>query len=133
MKKKIEEAETHNAQYEKWQKEYMETRSNKALGEMYKIVREIEKNYINKYCRSHGVIFDDDTLEEKIEIATMFIIEQYMRKPDFHIDKISAYAHFGMIKALFKDMDREKNEISWESYIASGERKDNTDPAEWTE
>jgi hypothetical protein len=42
------------------------------------------------------------------------VIEQYLRKLDFKVNKISAYIYFGVIKTLFKDKDMEIKEVSYE-------------------
>src|SRR5574344_1159383 len=98
---KESEFKNHNEQYEKLQEQYLQTGSKKILGDMYLIIRTIEKRYISKYIKKHHLIFDDETFEDKVETACIFVIEQYLKKPDFKIEKISAYCYFGMIKSLF--------------------------------
>jgi hypothetical protein len=105
---------THNEQYEALQAEYLKSRESKVLGKMYLIAKEAAKNYINKYCRARGLKLNIDELSHD---SSIYIIEQYLRKPSFHIDKLSAYIYFGTKKVLFKDKDIEQREISYEQYF----------------
>jgi hypothetical protein len=111
---------THNELYEKLQTEYFETRDSKILGQMYSVAKDIAYNYIKKYCNQRGLHHLD--IEEKSHDAALFVIEQYLRKPQFRVERISAYIYFGTRKALFKDKDRETLERSYEEIM---ERKEN--------
>lgn len=117
---------THNEQYSKWQDIYLTSQNqkdkNEALSQMYLITKQVITNYINDYLKKHQLTFDFDTLQEKIEIGTLYVIERYLTNPDFKIEKISAYAYFGKIKALFKDKEREQRETSLEEMFANGEK-----------
>jgi hypothetical protein len=106
---------THNEIYNELQNKYLETRDKKTLGEMYLIAKAAAYNYIKKYCQSHGLYNLD--INELSHDSALFVIEQYLRKPEFKVEKISAYIHFGTRKALFKDKDIEQNEISYEQYF----------------
>jgi hypothetical protein len=77
------------------------------------LLKEIAYNYINKYCRKKGITLD---IKELSHDSALFVIEQYLRKPDFKVKKISAYIYFGTIKNLFKESKREQMEISYEEY-----------------
>jgi hypothetical protein len=87
---------------------------------MYEVCVEVSTNYIKKYQASRGLNLD---LEELSHVASLFIIEQYLRKPEFLITKLSGYMHFGCLKALFSDSKREMNEVSWEAETESGNIK----------
>jgi hypothetical protein len=102
---------THNEQYEALQTEYLKTRDNKVLGKMYLIAKEAAKNYISKYCRARGLKLNIDELSHD---SAIYIIEQYLRKPEFKIEKISSYIYFGTRKSLFRDKEQEQCEISWD-------------------
>lgn len=92
---------THNEIFSELQDEYFKTNRNpEVLGKMYLVIKEMETNYIQKYCKTNGVEFSFDEMEDRIETATLFVIERYLKYPDFRIDKISAYAGFGRCKAL---------------------------------
>jgi hypothetical protein len=114
---------THNEQYEKLQIEYLKTKDNKILGKMYEISKQAAYNYIKKYCQSHG-LYNIDTDELSHE-ASLFVIEQYLNKPEFSVGKISAYIHFGVIKALFKNKNIEMNEVSYDELIERKEHRTN--------
>jgi hypothetical protein len=102
---------THNERYESLQKEYLCSRDNKTLGEMYEVAREAAFNYLNKYCIRRGIVLDNEELSHE---ASMYVIEQYLRKPKFEVRRISAYIHFGVLKALFRNKDAEMREVSYE-------------------
>jgi hypothetical protein len=112
--KKSYDGITHNEIYEKLQQKYLINRDKKTLGEMYLIAKEASRNYLLKYCRTRGIHLNIDELSHD---SSMFVIEQYLRKPDFKVGKISAYIHFGVKKVLFKDKDIEMRELSYEQYI----------------
>ena len=104
----MKQEDTHNARFAKLQEEFLENRSPENLAKMYWLVREIQSNYIYNYIKKHGLFFNSDELQDKIEDATIFVIDKYLKKKDFKIEKLSAYAHFGMLKALFKDKEKEQ-------------------------
>ena len=116
----MKEEETHNKRFEKLQEAFLENRTPENLAKMYWLVRELQSNYIYNYIRKHGLFFDFDETEDKIEDATVFVIDKYLKNKDFRIEKLSAYAHFGMLKALFKDKDKETalREITPEQWMS---------------
>jgi hypothetical protein len=107
--------ETHNEIYEELQNKYLETRDNKILGQMYCVAKEAATNYIRKYCKQRG-LFNLD-INELSHDAALFVIEQYLKKQNFKVGKISAYIYFGVKKVLFKDKDIEMRELSYEQYF----------------
>lgn len=115
----MKKEDTHNVRFAKLQDEYLESRKPETLVQMYTLVREIESNYILDYMAKHGLFFNSDEFQDKIEDATIFVIDKYLKKKDFKIEKLSAYAHFGMLKALFKDKEKEQalKEISPEQWV----------------
>jgi hypothetical protein len=112
---------THNEIYDELQNRYFETRNSKVLGQMYCVAKEAGANYIRKYCKQRG-LFNLDINELSHE-AALFVIEQYLKKPEFKVEKISAYIHFGTKKALFKNKDVEMNELSYEELIEQKNKK----------
>lgn len=118
--------EKHNEIYEKLQNEYLKVKGknkqkeDEILGKMYLVCRELQRNYILDYCRKKGLFFNEDNLEDKIEDATLFVINKYLYKENFKIDKLSAYAYFGFKKAMFKDKDIEMNTQSLDALIEEG-------------
>jgi hypothetical protein len=117
---------THNERFSELQKKYFEAREagdKKAdywLNQMYELIKNIARNYIRAYCQKKGIRIGDK--EEKAHESSMYCICQYIRKPGFKIDKISSYAHFGVLKSLFKDKDIEMSEVSYEQYFNEKER-----------
>jgi hypothetical protein len=112
---------THNELYEELQTKYLETRDSKTLGEMYEIAKQAAFNYIRKYCQSRGLYNLD--IDELSHYASLFVIEQYLRKHEFSVGKISAYIHFGTIKALFRNKNIEMNEVSYDEIIEKRENR----------
>jgi hypothetical protein len=118
--KKSYDGITHNEVYDELQQEYLINRDNRILGKMYEIAKAAAFNYIKKYCQSHGLLHLD--ISEKAHDSALFVIEQYLKKPEFKVTKISAYIYFGVKKSLFKNKDVEMNELSYEELM---ERKEN--------
>jgi hypothetical protein len=102
---------THNERYERVQEKYLETRDQGLLEEMYGICAELAGNYIRKYARQRGLRLD---AEELAHDSAVYVIEQYLKKPAFRVGRISAYIHFGCVKSLFRDKERERRETLWE-------------------
>lgn len=113
--------ETHNEIFNKLQEDYLKTRNPETLSKMYLVILELQTNYIKNYCKKKSIYLD---IEEKAEDASTWVIERYLKNPDFKIDKISAYAYFGFLKSMFKDSEQEKNCISYDSLIAKLEKED---------
>jgi hypothetical protein len=116
----------HNDEYVKQQDLYFENKDNKilsdkALSKMYLIAKEAAYNYIKKYCNQRGLHHLD--MEEKSHEAAIFVIEQYLKKPEFKVEKISAYVYFGVRKVLFKNKEIEQMEVSYEEMIEKKESK----------
>jgi hypothetical protein len=119
---------THNEQFSLLQTEYILTRdeeknqvkASRILGKMYELIVRISKNYIVKYARDRGLKLD---LEELSHVSALYIIEQYLKKPEFRVNKLSAYIYFGCIKALTKDKDIDQNEVSYEELFEKWENQ----------
>jgi hypothetical protein len=103
----------HNSGYAVLQEKYLKTRNNSLLERMYGIAEEAARNYLKKYCRKKGIRLDN--LGEKAHDAALYVIEQHLRKPGFKVMRLSAYIHFGVLKALYKNKDQEMNETSYEA------------------
>jgi hypothetical protein len=101
---------THNETFDLLQEDYLVTRDNNTLATMYEVAKEVAYNYLAKYCRSRSLHLD---LEELSHDSSMYIIEQYLRKPEFRVAKLSAYIYFGVIKNLYKNKNREQKELSY--------------------
>jgi uncharacterized protein (UPF0128 family) len=105
---------TDNEKYEEIQEEYLENRDNKSLTELYYLCVKLAKKYLSKYCRKKGISLN---IEEKSHDAAVFVIEQYLKKPEFKVNRISAYIYFGVIKNLYKDKHIEMSEVSYEEMV----------------
>jgi hypothetical protein len=108
---------THNESYGEWQDKYFKSGDEKlkdyCLSKMYETAVRAAGNYIRKYAKGRGLAFQNiDCLAHD---SAMYIIEQHIRKPDFKIERLSAYIHFGVIKTLFKDKEQEMNEVSFDT------------------
>jgi hypothetical protein len=121
--------ETINEEYKILEDKYIEARdkgdkrnADLYLNKMYKLIKGLVTNYINRYCMRKGIKYLKDR-EDKIHDAAMFVIMRYLKKPSFRVEKISSYAHFGKLKSLFENMSKEMNEVSYEEYF---EEKKNT-------
>lgn len=99
-----------NSVFNELQNEYLKTKSKKILGDMYLLILKVCKNGIGNYCEKRHFKFSYDDFEEKSEIAAIFIIERYLKNPNFKIDKLSSYCHFALLKGLFSSYEIDKNE-----------------------
>jgi hypothetical protein len=106
---------SHNARYEALQKDYLKNRDNRTLEKMYAVAKEAGYNYLKKYCLKKGIRLQN--LAEMSHDSAMFIIDQYLRKPDFKILRLSAYIYFGVIKTLFRNKGVETREVSYEETV----------------
>jgi hypothetical protein len=106
-----EERETHNRKFARLQDDYLRTGDKSLLGSMYRLCAEIAGNYIRKYEAKHGLRLDTQTLAHD---SAVYVIDQYLRRPAFKVQRISAYIYFGCMKSLYKDKKREQREVSFE-------------------
>jgi hypothetical protein len=102
---------THNEQFTELQAEYLKTRDERHLSRMYCLCVDLASNYITKYARERGLYLDIGELSHD---SAIFVIDQYLRKPEFKIDRISAYIHFGCVKVLYQGKERDRREVSYE-------------------
>jgi hypothetical protein len=112
-------AKSHNVQFAALQEAYLKTRDPKCLGKMYLLCVEIATNYIAKYARERGLSLDIPGLSHD---SAMYAIEQYLKKPEFKIKRISAYMYFGCIKTMSRDKDRDQREaVSYDEFLLNEE------------
>jgi hypothetical protein len=107
----VAKKKTHNEQFAELQEQYLKTRSGEHLSRMYLLCIDIASNYIAKYARVRRLELD---VAELSHDSAVFVIEQYLRKPEFRVNRISAYMHFGCIKNLYHDAKRDYLEVSYE-------------------
>ncbi len=98
----------HNIEFEKLQSEYLSERKVEILNKMYKVAYKYCVNLILQYVHQKGLIWADETIKEKAHDCATWLIEPYLRKPDFKIKKLSSYAHFAKLKILYSNKDEQK-------------------------
>jgi hypothetical protein len=120
--KRVKKEDSHNYRFTLLEKEYFALRdkndpvmANRKLGEMYLLCVEITTNYIKNYCRKYNIILSD--LEFKSHDAATYCIIQYLKHPEFKIEKISSYAYFGFQRAMFSDSRKEMQELSLDEML----------------
>jgi hypothetical protein len=119
---RIKKEDTHNYRFELLEEEYFEYRdkhdtvkADKKLGEMYLICIEIATNYIKNYCKKYNVTLSD--IELKAHDAATYCIMQYLKRPEFKIEKISSYAYFGFQRSMFANSKQEMQEVSLDELL----------------
>ena len=109
---------SHNELFADLQDEYYKTNNKKVLEEMYLLLLEFYKNYINDYARKRGLKFTKEKVDDlKVEMAER-TISHYLKKPDFRIENISAYGYFDFIKIMTQNKTEDKN-FSLEQLVES--------------
>jgi hypothetical protein len=104
----------HNDAYNALQENYLKTRDNRLLEKMYGIAREVAYNYIKNYCKRKGIRLN---IEDKSHDSATFVIDKYLKHPEFKVFQISVYTYYGVKKALFGNKDTETKETSYEAYM----------------
>ena len=99
----------HNELFAELQDKYHKTKSKKVLEEMYELLLEFYKNYINSYIKKRGLKFTKETIDDlKVEMAER-TISHYLKNPDFRIEKLSSYGYFDFIKIITQNKTEDRN------------------------
>ena len=99
----------HNELFADLQNKYYQTKSKKVLEEMYVLLLEFYKNYINDYARKRGLKFSKEKVDDlKVEMAER-TISHYLKKEDFRIEKLSSYGYFDFIKIITQNKTEDRN------------------------
>lgn len=98
---------------ERWEKE----KDPQILGELYFLLLDFYKIFITSYAKKNGIYFYPQELEERITDCAGFTISHYLRRSNFHITNLTAYAWFDMRHELSKTKDEEINTQSYEQLI----------------
>ena len=115
----------HNELFTKLQDKYHKTKSKKVLEEMYVLLLEFYKNYINDYARKRGLKFSKEKVDDlKVEMAER-TISHYLKNPNFRIEKLSSYGYFDFIKIITQSKAEDRN-FSLEKLV---EDYDDNEPA----
>jgi hypothetical protein len=108
----------HNELYSAAQEKYFEARAagnkteaDKYMSEMYKICRACCRNMIKQTLQKKHVYLSN--IKDDTEDSALYIIEKY-KKPEFKVERLSAYAHFAVLATLYneKRVQRESSTIS---------------------
>lgn len=111
------EFQNHNEEFEKLQSEYLSERNPKTLSKMYEIAYKYCCHLILQFVREKGLNWGDEAIEEKAHDCATWLIEPYLRRQDFKIEKLSSYAHFAKLKILYAHKNEETNEVSLDEFI----------------
>lgn len=99
----------HNELFTELQNKYYKTNDKKVLEEMYLLLLEFYKNYINDYARKRGLKFTKEKVDDlKVEMAER-TISHYLKNPRFRIENLSAYGYFDFIKIITQNKTEDKN------------------------
>jgi len=92
------------------QKQYIDTRDKKYLGEMYMILVSYISSMIKRML-SGNYIYDSDFIEEKSSDAANLLIDYYLSKPEFIIQQsFAGYLRDKIKEVLYSDADEEIHE-----------------------
>lgn len=105
---------THNDRFAKSQSAYLKTKNSNELSKMYLVAASYSLIKLEDYCESHKIFIPSGELQIKAYDCASYIIEQYLTREDFCIEKLSSYAHFVVLKILGKD---KKWEMTVESFL----------------
>ena len=115
----------HNETFSDLQEKYYKTNDKKVLEEMYLLLLEFYRNYINDYSKKRGLKFTKEKIDDlRTEMAER-TISHYLKKEDFRIEKLSSYGYFDFIKIITQNKTEDKN-FSLEQLI---ENYDDNEPA----
>lgn len=99
----------HNELFDELQNKYYQTNNKKVLEEMYLLLLEFYRNYINDYAKKRGLKFSKEKVDDlKIEMAER-TISHYLRNPNFRIEKLSSYGYFDFMKIITQNKTEDRN------------------------
>lgn len=114
----------HNEIFAELQDKYYKTNDKKVLEEMYLLLLEFYKNYINDYARKRGLKFSKEKIDDlKVEMAER-TISHYLKNPNFRIEQLSSYGYFDFIKIITQNKTEDRN-LSLEQLV---ENYDDNEP-----
>ena len=92
------------------QRQYLDTRDNNILGQMYIIIKDYTESIIKKIV-SGKFKYDMNWLEEKAHDATNRLLEYYMNKPQFKVEKsFGGYLGWKIREVLYMDKEEEQHD-----------------------
>jgi len=107
------------------QRDFLRTRDNKYLGEMFLILRSYAASLIKKLVS--GNLYNNETwIDEKSSDAANLMIDYYLEKKDFRIkDSFAGYLRWKVREALYST--KKEDFISLQEYIKSSDTKERID------
>ena len=99
----------HNEMFAKLQNKYYKTNDKKVLEEMYLLLLEFYKNYINDYARKRNLKFTKEKIDDLRSEMAERTISHYLKNPNFRIEKLSSYGYFDFIKIITQNKTEDKN------------------------
>ena len=99
----------HNELFADLQEKYYKTNDKKVLEEIYLLLLEFYRNYINDYARKRGLKFTKEKIDDlRAEMAER-TVSHYLKNPNFRIEKLSSYGYFDFIKIITQNKTEDKN------------------------
>ena len=114
----------HKEKFEELQRRWIETKDKNILGEMYILLLDFYKNFITAYAKRKGIYFYAEELMERVTDCAGFTILHYLRREDFYIDNLTAYAWYDMRHELLKGKEEEQNTRSFEQLIEENDNEE---------
>ena len=106
------EYKKHNERFEAAQREYLSQpfgkRDKNSYRKMYLVAFDYFHNALVRYSVVHYIFWEDARLNELACDCTNWILEMYLRRPKFAIQKLSSYGHFSLLKNIARDKNWEK-------------------------
>lgn len=91
----------HNEIFAELQEQYLSNRDEKILVQMLEIIRQYEFRMVRKYCKRHHIFKTYDDMEEDAHDMAIWFISQYIKRPDFKAESMSAYGGNAFKKIMF--------------------------------
>lgn len=91
---------------------------------MYSVAAEFCANSILSYSRKKCLGWNDGEILSKAHDCATWLIEPYLRKPEFRINRLSSYAHFALLKILYGNKSYEQRNCSLDALIEEHGEKD---------
>lgn len=99
----------HNELFDELQNKYYKSNDKKVLEEMYLLLLDFFRNYINDYAKKRGLKFSKEKVDDlKVEMAER-TISHYLKNPNFRIEKLSSYGYFDFIKIITQNKTEDRN------------------------
>ena len=73
-----------------------------AIKDLFQAIKECAKRFVFYERRKKGFFMDKETVNEKAIDATTYILEQFIKRPDFELKLPSAYIRLRVLAALYR-------------------------------